>query len=116
MAADPGKELHVNFLVIGAGPTGLGASIRLHQVFMRLFASSEFKHDQKSWLLVDELPGPGGLARSEMTPEGFLFDMGGHVTYSNYKFFDNLLDRAMGSGSDVWSTIERKSYIWIKDR
>ena len=74
------------------------------------------QHKRTDWLLIDGFSEPGGLARTEVTPEGFLFDMGGHVIYSHYEYFDQLLDKAMGTGPDVWSTIERVSYIWIKDR
>lgn len=99
-----GATLEVDVLVIGAGPTGLGAATRLQQ------------HNHQSWLVVDGFSQPGGLARSEMTREGFLFDLGGHVIFSHYKYFDQLLEHAMGTGADVWSTIERVSYVWIKDR
>ncbi len=34
----------------------------------------------------------GGLACTDITPEGFLFDMGGHVIFSHYQYFDELLD------------------------
>ena len=34
----------------------------------------------------------GGLACTDVTPEGFLFDMGGHVIFSHYQYFDELLD------------------------
>lgn len=34
----------------------------------------------------------GGLACTDVTPEGFLFDMGGHVIFSHYQYFDDLLD------------------------
>lgn len=74
------------------------------------------QHEKTNWLLIDGFSEPGGLARTESTPEGFLFDMGGHVIYSHYQYFDQLLDRAMGSGPEAWNTIERVSYIWIKDR
>ena len=42
----------------------------------------------------------GGLACTDVTSEGFLFDMGGHVIFSHYAYFDQLLDTAVGSG--VW--------------
>ena len=51
-----------------------------------------------------------------MTPEGFLFDMGGHVIFSHYQYFDELLDTAVGAGPDAWNTLERVSYVWIKGR
>lgn len=37
----------------------------------------------------------GGLACTDETPEGFLFDMGGHVIFSHYQYFDELLDTAV---------------------
>ena len=59
------KKKQVGVLVVGAGPTGLGAATRLHQ------------HGKTDWLLIDQAPEPGGLACTDVTPEGFLFDMGG---------------------------------------
>ncbi|PYI00742.1 hypothetical protein BO78DRAFT_434180 [Aspergillus sclerotiicarbonarius CBS 121057] len=41
-----------------------------------------------SWLIVDSNETPGGLASNDTTPEGFLFDVGGHVIFSHYKYFD----------------------------
>ena len=52
----------------------------------------------------------GGLACTDVTPEGFLFDMGGHVIFSHYQYFDELLDTAVGSGDDSWNTLQRVSY------
>ena len=117
---------------MGAGPTGLGAATRLHQ------------HGETDWLLIDQAPEPGGLACTDVTPEGFLFDMGGHVIFSHFKYFDELIDEALlkastssqrrddgdgcddddsnGSGdgsddgSDPWNTLERVSYVWLKNR
>ena len=64
-------------------------------------------------LQVDEA---GGLACTDVTPEGFLFDMGGHVIFSHYKYFDDLIDEAVGKGDEFWNTLERVSYVWIRDR
>ena len=58
----------------------------------------------------------GGLACSDESPEGFLFDMGGHVIFSHYAYFDELLDAAVGSGDKHWNTLQRVSYVWIKGR
>ena len=52
----------------------------------------------------------GGLACTDVTPEGFLFDMGGHVIFSHYQYFDELLDKAVGSGDDFWNTLQRVRY------
>lgn len=56
------------------------------------------------------------MACTDVTPEGFLFDMGGHVIFSHWDYFDQLLDAALGSGPDSWNTLQRVSYVWIKDR
>jgi hypothetical protein len=42
------------------------------------------------------------LACTDITPEGFLFDMGGHVIFSHFQYFDQLIDAAVGSGDDYW--------------
>lgn len=42
--------------------------------------------------------------------------MGGHVIFSHYQYFDELLDTACGSGEGNWNTLERVSYVWIKGR
>ncbi len=59
---------------------------------------------------------PGGLACTDVTPEGFLFDMGGHVIFSHYQYFDELIDSAVGVGDEHWNTMQRISYVWIKNR
>jgi protoporphyrinogen oxidase len=60
--------------------------------------------------------GPGGLACTTTTSEGFLFDMGGHVIFSHYQYFDELLDAAVGSGEQNWNTLQRASYVRMKGR
>jgi len=94
----------VGVLVVGAGPTGLGAATRLNQL------------GHNDWKLIDMAPEPAGLACTDVTPEGFLFDMGGHVIFSHYQYFDELLDEACGAGEEAWNTLERVSYVWIKGR
>ena len=58
----------------------------------------------------------GGLACTDVTPEGFQFDMGGHVIFSHYAYFDELLNAAVGGGEEHWNTLQRVSYVWIKGR
>eukprot|EP00240_Pyramimonas_obovata_P002013 CAMPEP_0118927112 /NCGR_PEP_ID=MMETSP1169-20130426/4658_1 /TAXON_ID=36882 /ORGANISM="Pyramimonas obovata, Strain CCMP722" /LENGTH=505 /DNA_ID=CAMNT_0006868809 /DNA_START=34 /DNA_END=1551 /DNA_ORIENTATION=- len=93
----------VDVLIVGSGPTGLGAATRLHQ------------HKKTSWRLYDCFDEPGGLACTDLTPEGFYFDMGGHVIFSHFKYFDDLLDAAVGTG-DNWNDHERVSYVRLKNR
>ena len=37
-----------------------------------------------------QAPEAGGLACTDVTPEGFLFDMGGHVIFSHWDYFDQV--------------------------
>ena len=94
----------VDVLIVGSGPTGLGAATRLHQL------------GKTDWLLCDAFSEAGGLACTDVTPEGFLFDMGGHVIFSHYDYFDQLIDAAVGTGDEHWNTLQRVSYVWLKNR
>jgi protoporphyrinogen oxidase len=95
------EEISVDVLVIGAGPTGLGAAKRLNQI------------DGPSWMIVDSNEIPGGLASTDVTDEGFLYDVGGHVIFSHYKYFDDCIDEALPNDDD-WFTHQRISYVRCK--
>ncbi|HSI34549.1 MAG: NAD(P)/FAD-dependent oxidoreductase [Phycisphaerae bacterium] len=71
-------------VIIGAGPTGLGAAYRLKEL------------GYKNFQVYDKLPYIGGLASSFTDPAGFTWDIGGHVMFSHYKYYDNVFDRLMG--------------------
>ena len=122
------KMLRTSILIIGAGPTGLGAASRLSQ-HGRTFSKSTLPSSPSdtesasaplsplSYLVVDSSPVAGGLSATHTTPEGFLFDLGGHVIFSHYQYFDDLLDSSCGgSGPSVWNSHERVSYVWMKNR
>ncbi|KAL9931426.1 hypothetical protein V8E36_009712 [Tilletia maclaganii] len=100
MSASVPKQVDV--LVIGAGPTGLGAAKRLNQL------------NSASWALIDSADEAGGLASTDVTPEGFLFDVGGHVIFSHYKYFDDTIEEALPKEDD-WYTMERVSYVRCKN-
>jgi len=97
----------VDILIVGAGPTGLGAASRLAQHNTKLKTPLDF-------LLIDAAPEAGGLACTDTTPQGFLFDLGGHVIFSHFQFFDDLLTEACGS--DSWNEHQRVSYVWMRNR
>ena len=43
--------------------------------------------------------------------------MGGHVIFSHYRYFDELVDAGLGGGGPKqWNTLQRVSYVWIKGR
>jgi protoporphyrinogen oxidase len=72
-------------VIIGAGPTGLGAAYRLKELGYTNFQ------------LYDRHPHIGGLASSFTDSAGFTWDIGGHVMFSHYKYYDDLFDKLMGS-------------------
>jgi protoporphyrinogen oxidase len=56
----------------------------------------------------------GGLARSFRDPQGFTWDIGGHVQFSHYELFDNAMEQFLGS--DGWLVHERESWVWMRNR
>jgi protoporphyrinogen oxidase len=88
-------------LIIGAGPTGLGAGVRL----------AELGHT--NFRIVDRHPYAGGLAASFTDESGFTWDIGGHVMFSHYEYYDKLFERFMG---EEFSLNDRESWVRIFDR
>ncbi len=88
-------------VIIGAGPTGLGAAHRLQELGHRGFT------------IVEQSGHVGGLAASFLDENGFTWDVGGHVQFSHYTYFDNVMDDVL---KDEWIHHERESWIWIRDR
>ena len=88
-------------VIIGAGPTGLAAGYRLKELGYQNFTMLEARHKV------------GGLASSETSPNGFTYDIGGHVLFSHYEYFDRLFDKLMG---DEYQELLRESWVWMEDR
>ncbi len=95
------QSLHNDYLIIGAGPTGIGAACRLQE------SSSD-------WHLLEAEAYFGGLSASFVDGTGFTWDLGGHVLFSHYETFDRYMRRAMAP--DRWLSHQRESWIWIRDR
>lgn len=72
------------YCIIGAGPTGLGAAWRLAEL------------GERDFLLLERNPHVGGLSASFKDKAGFTWDLGGHVVFSHYDYFDRLLDSLLG--------------------
>jgi len=87
-------------VIVGGGPTGLGAATRLTQL------------GHENWELLEASGEMGGLAGSVVDENGFTWDLGGHVIFSHYKYFDELTSSAV----DEWYTHQRESWVWIEDR
>jgi len=88
-------------LILGAGPTGLGAAYRLNAI------------GNDDWLLFEAAGGAGGLAGSVVDSCGFTWDFGGHVVFSHYDYFDRVLDEVL---KDKWVEHIREAWIWMRDR
>ncbi len=63
-------------VIIGCGPTALGASLRLKELGI-------LRQDVQV-LILEKSDAPGGLSRSFRDKQGFLWDLGGHVVFSHY--------------------------------
>ena len=72
-------------VIIGSGPTGLGAGYRLKELGYRNFH------------IYERSGHVGGLASSFTDSAGFTWDIGGHVMFSHYKYYDDVFDRVMGN-------------------
>lgn len=88
-------------VIIGAGPTGLGAGYRLQELGYPDFD------------LYEANPFIGGLAHSFVDNQGFTWDIGGHVLFSHYKYYDTLFDRLMGG---EFTLNDRESWVRMFDR
>lgn len=88
-------------LIIGAGPTGLGAGYRLKQL------------GHTNFMIYERNPYIGGLAHSFVDPVGFTWDIGGHVMFSHYTYYDEVFDRLMG---EDYTLNDRESWVRVGDR
>lgn len=91
----------IKFLILGAGPTGLGAAWRLNEL------------GEKSCALLEGSSQPGGLSKSYVDEQGFTWDLGGHVLFSHYKYFDELMDKLLPG---QWIEHVRESWVWMRNR
>src|SRR5580704_10652643 len=93
---------HNSVVILGAGPTGLGAAYRLAEI------------GEVGVQIFDENHSAGGLASSFVDQNGFTWDIGGHVQFSHYRYFDDLMRKALGD--DGWLSHRRESWAWMEDR
>jgi len=89
--------MHVKYLILGAGPTGLGAAWRLREL------------GENDFLVLERDAWVGGLSASFTDAAGFTWDVGGHVVFSHYEAFDRLLDDLLGD--DV---LRHQRESWIR--
>ncbi|MBN1593177.1 MAG: FAD-dependent oxidoreductase [Candidatus Coatesbacteria bacterium] len=83
-------------LILGAGPTGIGAAHRLNDL------------GHRDWDIYEQHDYIGGLAASFTDESGFVWDIGGHVLFSHYDYFDQYVD---GILKEDYLAHERRSFI-----
>ena len=71
-------------IILGAGPTGLGSAHLLNT------------SNQTDWRLFEHNSHVGGLSASFVDDQGFTWDVGGHVLFSHYDYFDKAVEEALG--------------------
>ncbi len=95
-----GSDAEAKIVILGAGPTGLGAGYRLKELGYSNFA------------IFDRHPYIGGLAHSFVDPQGFTWDIGGHVMFSHYTYYDEVFQKLMG---DEFTLNNRESWVRMFD-
>ena len=100
-----GDVRSVDVAILGSGPCGLGAAWRLSQ---------QAPEARPTFVIVDRNASPGGSAASFTTPEGFVFDYGGHVLYphEHYSGFTALLDELVPE----WFESKPVRGVWMDGR
>ncbi|MBF0572908.1 MAG: NAD(P)-binding protein [Desulfamplus sp.] len=93
----------MNIIIIGAGPCGLGAAWRLNEL------------GHKNWSLYEKSNHTGGLSASFKDSEDFWWDIGGHVLFSHYPYFDHVMDTVMNRDSE-WLFHDRSAWVWMENR
>lgn len=86
-------------IIIGAGPAGLGAAWRLKEL------------GHKNFIVYEKNPYPGGLCASFTDKKGFTWDIGGHVVFSAYDYFNRLFSAKL---QNAFQTHTRQA--WIRSR
>ncbi len=89
-------------VILGAGPTGLGAAYRLRE------------RGQDGFEIFERSPRVGGLATSFEDEKGYTWDVSGHILFSGYPYFNAFLEKMLGPKGI--RRIDRESWIKFEDR
>ncbi|MBX4189732.1 FAD-dependent oxidoreductase [Candidatus Parcubacteria bacterium] len=84
-------------VIIGGGPTGIGAAYHLNKL------------GHTNWVLYEKHDYVGGHSSSHLDDKGFLWDEGGHVLFSHFKYYDQFVKESLGKN---FYTHQRE--CWIK--
>src|SRR5690349_5221920 len=93
---------HFKYVIIGAGPTGIGAAYRLKEL------------GETDFCVLEKANYVGGLATSFTDAKGFLWDVGGHVQFSHYEYFDKAMQDAHSEND--WLYHERQASALLEGK
>jgi protoporphyrinogen oxidase len=92
-----------SFIILGGGPCGLGAAWRLCEL------------NGARWRLFEKESYWGGLATSFIDANGYTWDVGGHVLFSHYDYFDSVLESILPLEAN-WFVHDRESWIRVQGK
>jgi protoporphyrinogen oxidase len=84
-------------LIIGAGPAGLGAGLRLADL------------GYENWFIYEKEDRAGGLSASFTDDKDFVWDLGGHVLFSGIPAFNTLFEEVMEG-----EYLEHQREAWVR--
>ena len=90
-------------IIIGSGPCALGAAHRLNEL--------NADHDDTKVIILEKNSVSGGLSSTAHDYLGYLWDLGGHVVFSHYNYFSNVLDKVV----DEWEYHIRNANILFNE-
>ena len=85
-------------LILGAGPTGLGAAYRLREL------------GYENWAIYEKQNHIGGLSASFRDENGFTWDIGGHIIFSVMDRFNSLVAKLLDENT---VSHVRESWVWL---
>jgi protoporphyrinogen oxidase len=95
-----GSATQPRIVILGTGPTGLGAGYRLKELGYTNFVL----YERNAYI--------GGLSHSFVDPKGFTWDIGGHVMFSHYTYYDQCFEKLMGK---EFTLNNRESWVRMFD-
>ncbi|TMS37940.1 hypothetical protein L596_004772 [Steinernema carpocapsae] len=94
----------MKIVVVGAAPTGLGLAYRLNEIRKEHPEEAE----DVELVLLEQESFAGGLSRTVTDKKGFLWDMGGHITFNhNYPYYEEATKWAV----DEWNDLQRNCLV-----
>jgi len=75
----------MKIIAIGAAPTTIGFAYRLNELRGEAVDAAK----EVELLVLEQEANPGGLSSTVVDEKGFLWDMGGHITFShNFPYYE----------------------------